>query len=155
MTNPLIGTPAPEVELPATGGRTVRLSDYRGQKVVVLYFYPKDETPGCTVEACGFRDAYETFVEAGAEVIGVSGDDVRAHESFARRHRLPFVLASDPGGKAREAYGVKSTLGLLPGRETFVIDRDGVVRDAFFSQIQVRRHVARALEIVRDLSRAG
>lgn len=146
-----IGTPAPMFELPATGGRTVRLSDYRDRHTVVLYFYPKDDTPGCTIEACGFRDAYESFTDAGAVVIGVSGDDVRSHDAFARRHRLPFILASDPGGRAREAYKVRSTLGLIPGRETFVIDRAGVVRDAFSSQLQIRTHVARALDLVRTL----
>ena len=148
-----IGSPAPDFALPATGDRTVRLSDYRGKQTVVLYFYPKDDTPGCTVEACGFRDAYESFSDLGAEVIGVSGDDVKAHEGFARRYKLPFILASDPGSKVRELYGVRATLGLLPGRETFVIDRDGIVRDSFSSQLQVRKHVSRALTLVRELER--
>src|SRR5450432_3064805 len=100
------GDRAPDFELLTNEGRTVRLADYRGKKAVVLYFYPKDETSGCTIEACTFRDEYEDFTAAGAEVIGVSDDSVASHDSFAKHHRLPFVLASDPDGKLREKMGV-------------------------------------------------
>jgi len=146
-----IGDPAPDFELPGAGGKSVKLSDYRGKKTVVLYFYPKDETPGCTAEACSFRDGYEDFVAAGAEVIGVSGDGVDSHDKFAAHHRLPFVLLSDAGGEVRARFGVKKTLGLLPGRVTFVIDRDGVVRHRFESQVRVGKHVSSALELVKRL----
>src|SRR5215204_1056097 len=132
-----VGISAPDFELPASGGKSVRLSDFRGKKTVVLYFYPKDETPGCTVEACKFRDDYEDFTAAGAEVIGVSDDSVASHESFATRHRLPFVLVSDAGGKVRGQYGVKTTFGIIKGRVTFVIDRGGVIRNRFDSQIRL------------------
>lgn len=146
-----IGDRAPDFDLPGLSGKRVKLSDFVGKKTIVLYFYPKDETPGCTKEACSFRDAYEDFSGAGAEVIGVSSDDVATHESFAAHHRLPFVLASDADGRARKAYGVKKTLGLFAGRVTYVIDREGVVRDVFESQLRFLEHVRRALELVKRL----
>jgi peroxiredoxin Q/BCP len=147
-----VGNPAPDFELPAAGGKSVRLSDFRGKKTVVLYFYPKDETPGCTIEACKFRDDYEDFVAAGAEVIGVSDDSVTSHDAFASKHRLPFVLVSDAGGKVRGQYGVKASFGgILKGRSTFVIDRDGVIRNRFDSQVRLGRHVDDALELVKKL----
>jgi len=150
------GTSAPDFTLPAGGGKTVHLADYRGQKTVVLYFYPKDDTPGCTIESCTFRDAYEDFTAAGAEVIGVSGDSVESHDKFGEKHRLPFILASDPGGATAKAFGVeKGLFGLLPGRVTFVIDRDGVVRDSFSSQLRVKTHVERARDLVKSLEKKG
>ncbi len=148
-----IGDRAPEFELPGLSGKQVKLSEFVGKKTIVLYFYPKDETPGCTKEACSFRDAYEDFSAAGAEVIGISSDDVASHEAFAKHHRLPFVLASDADGRARNAYGVKKTLGLFAGRVTYVIDREGVVRDVFESQLRFHEHVRRALELVKRLER--
>jgi peroxiredoxin Q/BCP len=144
------GTAAPDFTLAAAGGRTVRLADSRGH-VVVLYFYPQDETPGCTAEACAFRDQYEAFTAAGAEVIGVSRDPVVSHDRFASRRQLPFVLASDPDGQVAQAYGVTPNWLRMPGRVTFVIDGDGVIRDVFSSQLRVRRHVSRALAFVQSL----
>ncbi len=146
-----VGDPAPDFALTAADGRTVRLSDYRGKQPVVLYFYPKDNTAGCTAEACAFRDSYEVFGEAGAEVIGVSSDSVASHEGFARQHRLPFVLLSDPGGAVRRLYGVPRTFGLLPGRVTYVIDRDGIVREVFSSQFAAQRHIETALATLKRL----
>jgi peroxiredoxin Q/BCP len=146
------GTPAPDLSLPVNGG-TVRLADYRGKQPVVLYFYPKDFTLGCTVEACSFRDNYEDFKGAGAEVIGVSIDTVESHDGFAKKHNLPFVLASDPDGAAARAFGVDASLfGLVRGRATFVIDKSGIVRDAFSSQIRAKAHVERALGLVKSLA---
>jgi peroxiredoxin Q/BCP len=147
------GDAVPEVTLTGAGNHPVRLKDLVGQKVLVIYFYPKDDSPGCTAQACGLRDQYEDFMAAGAEVVGISGDSVSSHEGFASKHRLPFMLLSDAGGEARAAFGVPpSLLGLLPGRVTFVVDRKGVIRSAFESQLRVGEHVRRALALVRTLA---
>jgi thioredoxin-dependent peroxiredoxin len=147
-----VGDPAPDFTLPAQSGEQVRLSDVWKRGPVVLYFYPKDETPGCTTEACTFRDSYEAFKEAGAEVVGVSSDSVTSHESFASKHRLPFTLLADDGGKVRKEYGVKATFGILPGRVTYVIDGEGVVRHVFSSQTGVQRHVHEALDALSEIA---
>lgn len=146
------GQQAPDFALPDASGKTVKLSDFRGKKAVVLYFYPKDDTPGCTKEACAFRDQYEDFKDAGAEVIGVSSDGGAAHEKFASKYNLPFLLLSDRGGVVRKQYGVPATLGLLPGRVTFVIDKNGVVQNTFNSQFQATKHVSEAIATLRKLS---
>lgn len=149
------GQVAPDFTAPRTGGGEFRLSNLKGKRAVVLYFYPKDETSGCTAEACAFRDAYETLTNAGAEVVGVSGDSVESHERFAAHHRLPFILISDKGGALRRLYGVKATLGLWPGRVTFVIDRDGIVRHVCASQTDAVRHVDEALATLKRPATAG
>ncbi len=150
--NPIsVGASAPDFALPDRAGKTVRLSDYRGQRAVVLYFYPKDDTPGCTKEACTFRDQYEDFKDVGAEVIGVSSDSTESHGKFADKFKLPFVLVSDRSGEVRKQYGVPSTLGILPGRVTFVIDKQGVVRHVFNSQLQASKHVEEAKAALRAL----
>jgi thioredoxin-dependent peroxiredoxin len=150
-----VGQQAPDFTLPTQAGGQVSLAAYRGSKVVVLYFYPKDFTAGCTKEACTFRDNYEVFTDAGAEVIGVSGDSADKHGEFATKHQLPFVLAADTDGSVRKAYGVPKTMGLLPGRVTYVIDRDGVVRNVFNSQTAIGRHVDEALAVVKQLGAAN
>ena len=147
-----VGDKAPDFTLPSQAGEQVRLSDRLGERIVVLYFYPKDETVGCTKEACAFRDSYEVFAEAGAEVIGVSSDSVDKHAAFAGHHELPFTLLSDQGGRVRKSYAVPATLGLLPGRVTYVIDRAGTVRHVFSSQMNIGRHVNDALDVVKKLS---
>jgi thioredoxin-dependent peroxiredoxin len=146
-----VGQRAPDFRLPALRGGEIALSDFVGKKNVVLFFYPKDGTPGCTAEACTFRDAYEDFVEAGAEVIGISSDSLDAHQAFATRHNLPMQLVSDAGGKVRAQYGVKSTLGVIAGRETFIIDKQGIVRHVFRSQLRVKQHVAESLTVLKSL----
>ncbi len=148
-----IGMTAPEVTLRDENGAAMPLSSLR-TKTLVLYFYPKDDTPGCTMEACAFRDAYEEFTQAGAEVIGVSSDDPSSHGRFTAKHRLPFRLLSDPDGSARKAFGVPKTLGILPGRVTFVIDTGGVIRHVFNSQFLATKHVAQALAVVTELAAA-
>jgi peroxiredoxin Q/BCP len=145
------GDTAPDFTLPSQSGEPVRLGDRLGQRIVVLYFYPKDNTPGCTAEACAFRDSYEVFTEAGAEVVGISSDSAARHAAFAGQHQLPFTLLSDQGGKIRKLYGVPAVLGLLPGRVTYVIDRRGTVRHVFGSMTNIGQHVGDALEIVRQL----
>src|SRR5213596_864224 len=147
------GTKAPTFSLTADDGSNVKLADLKGSPVV-LYFYPKDDTPGCTREACAFRDQYQDLQDAGAEVIGVSSDGEAAHERFATKYKLPFVLVTDRGGAVRKQYGVPATLGLLPGRVTFVIDRQGVVRHVFNSQFQATKHVAEAITALRAMEGA-
>src|SRR5260221_14398258 len=114
-----VGDHAPDFTLPNQSGEPVRLSDFLGKTDIVLYFYPKDDTSGCTTEACSFRDSYEVFKDAGAEVIGVSSDSAESHQRFAAKNRLPFILLSDAGGALRKRYGVSTTFGLLPGRVTY------------------------------------
>jgi len=129
------GKPAPDFELESDAGETVRLSDFRGRPVV-LYFYPKDDTPGCTTEAREFRDAYDVFRERGAEILGVSPDDVRSHEKLKTKYELPFTLLADPDHKTAEDYGVwgersfagKKYMGI--NRSTFVIDKEGKIARA-------------------------
>lgn len=147
-----VGDKAPDFKLRDQKGNEVSLSDFRAKKAVVLYFYPKDETPGCTREACSFRDSYEDFVKAGAEVIGVSGDSVSRHQAFAQHHGLPFTLLADEGNALRKAYGVPSTLWILPGRVTYVIDKEGTVRHVFDSQLQATRHIDEALAVIKTLA---
>lgn len=147
-----VGATAPDFTKTTQNGDTITLSQFQGYKAVVLYFYPKDETPGCTVEACTFRDNFEDFVEAGAVVIGVSQDSEKSHQSFAEHHQLPFLLVSDRDKTLQKAYGVPKTMGLLPGRVTFVIDRNGAVQHVFNSQLNAKKHVREALDVVRQLS---
>jgi thioredoxin-dependent peroxiredoxin len=147
-----VGDKAPDFTLPKQDGTPVSLKDLLAKGAVVLYFYPKDDTPGCTVEACTFRDAYEDFKDAGAEVVGVSSDSAGDHRAFADKHRLPFTLVADEGGKLRKLYGVPgSLLGLLPGRVTYVIDPGGVVRHIFDSQMNPAKHVREALDVLKTL----
>jgi peroxiredoxin Q/BCP len=146
-----VGDTAPDFTLPDQTGTPVTLSAKLAQRVVVLYFYPKDETRGCTAEACSFRDNYESFTDAGAEVIGISSDTVESHERFAGHHALPFVLLSDADKAVRKLYGA-TTLGVAPGRITFVIDREGVIRHAFSSLTNIGGHVDEALAIVKQLT---
>lgn len=146
-----VGAPAPDFTLLDAGGTPVRLSEFRGRAEVVLFFYPKDNTPGCSAEACAFRDSHEVFKEAGAEVIGISSDTEGSHQRFAERLRLPFRLLSDADGAVRARYGVPRTLGLLPGRVTYVIDREGIVRHIFSSQFQPAKHVTEALAVLKTL----
>jgi peroxiredoxin Q/BCP len=146
-----VGDTAPDFTLTSQKGESVTLSQFRGKKNVVLYFYPKDETPGCTREACTFRDSYELFTDLGAEVVGVSADTVESHKAFAEHHNLPFTLLSDLENKVRKLYGATSTLGIIPGRVTFVIDKKGVVRHVFSSQLQPEKHIEEAREVLRKL----
>jgi thioredoxin-dependent peroxiredoxin len=146
-----VGDTAPDFTLPSQMGDNVKLSEYFGKKNVVLYFYPKDETPGCIKEACTFRDNYEELAALGAEVIGISGQSVQSHIAFASHYGLPFILLADVDNKVRELYGVPSTMGFLPGRVTYIIDKQGVVRHVFVSQTQAQRHVEEAKKTLKML----
>lgn len=144
------GDLAPDFTLPAQTGRPLRLSELVGKKPIVLYFYPKDYTPGCTIEAREFRDHYDDFAAEGAEVVGISGDSVASHRRFAASLDLPFTLLSDADGAVRKLYGVEKTLGLIPGRVTYVIDKGGVVQQVISSQLKPKRHVRESLDRLRQ-----
>jgi thioredoxin-dependent peroxiredoxin len=145
------GARIPEVTLVDADGTKVALPSLI-DRPMVLYFYPKDDTPGCSSEACRFRDEYEAFLAAGADVIGVSSDDGRSHARFRQKYNLPFRLMSDPDGSVRKAFGIPNTLGILPGRATFVINRDGKILYSFNSQFLPQRHVSNALAALRVAS---
>jgi thioredoxin-dependent peroxiredoxin len=147
-----VGSKAPNFTLPSQSGELVSFGDFLGEKPVILFFYPKDDTPGCTKEACAFREEYEQFSELDTEVIGISSDSVDSHKRFAKKHNLPFTLLSDKGEKMRRLYNVPNTFGLFPGRVTYVIDQEGIVRHVFSSQIGVERHVREALEALHSIS---
>lgn len=144
------GSPAPEFSLPSADGSTVTLKSFRG-KVVVLFFFPKAHTMGCTIEACAFRDQHNFFVQSGAVVIGVSSDPPERLKAFAAAHHLPYLLLSDPDGKLRARYRVRKTLGLIAGRATFLIDRDGVLRHTHVSQFNPTSHPREALKLLETL----
>ncbi len=147
-----IGERAPDFTLPSSSGQPVALSSLLSKGPVVLFFYPKDDTPGCTAEACSFRDSYDQFAEAGATVVGISSDSEESHERFATKHKLQMILLSDKGGKVRALYDVKpKLLGFIPGRVTIVIGRDGTIRYVFDSQIRMEAHSREALAVVKTL----
>ena len=150
-----VGDPAPDFTLESQTGEEVNLKRLLERSEVVLYFYPKDNTPGCTAEAKAFRDSHGVFQEMGAEVVGVSSDSVDSHRDFASRCDLPFTILSDGGGKVRKLYGVPSSMGLLPGRVTYVIDRAGVVRHLISSQMKPAKHVDEAGRVRRGIKDEG
>jgi thioredoxin-dependent peroxiredoxin len=150
MTKIQVGDRAPGFSATTQDGQQVCLNDFLGKKALVLFFYPKDGTPVCTKEACAFRDSYEKFLDAGAEVIGVSSDSNQSHRAFADRLHLPFLLISDTDGSLRTAFGVSKALGFIPGRVTYVIDESGIVRLIFKAQFASEQHVLKALAAMRS-----
>lgn len=152
MSSIQVGDRAPTIVAEAHTGEMILTGDFLGKHAVVVYFYPKDNTPICTTEACSFRDAYEDFAKAGAVVIGVSADSLEKHRAFAAKKNLPFLLVSDSDGAIRRAFGVPNTWGIFPGRVTYVIDREGIVRHVFNSQWNGGRHVQEALDVVKQLA---
>lgn len=147
-----IGDTIPEFKLTDQNGNEFDSASVKGKQNLVIYFYPKNFTPGCTKEACSFRDSYEDFKSLGATVIGVSSDSKKSHERFAKKYNLPFVLLSDENGKVKRKFGVKNNLlGLLPGRETYVVDKNGIVIYVFNS-INAERHIKKALEALQKNS---
>lgn len=156
-----VGDSAPDFTLNNQQGEPVTLSRFfkpdspeQLPKAVVLFFYPKDNTPGCTQQACQFRDRYAEFQSAQIEVIGVSADDHASHQAFTTEYQLPFQLLSDPGNQVRHLYGVPKTLGLLPGRVTYMIDAQGVVKHIFNAQLNIEGHIREALQtLVQETNR--
>ncbi|WP_200875582.1 peroxiredoxin [Hymenobacter sp. IS2118] len=147
-----LGQPAPDFTLKTTTGESFQLSSLRGRHVV-LYFYPKDDTPGCTAQACSFRDQYEDFKDLGAEVVGISSDSEKSHQKFTAKHRLPFQLLADEKGDVRKLYEVpRALLGLLPGRVTYVIDSEGIIRYIFNSLSGATDHVSKTKEVLQGLA---
>ncbi|KAL7136907.1 hypothetical protein ABFS83_10G061300 [Erythranthe nasuta] len=145
------GTLPPVFTLRDQNGKTVSLSKFKG-KPVVVYFYPADETPGCTKQACAFRDSYEKFKKAGAEVVGISGDGSESHKAFAQKYKLPFTLLSDEGNKVRKEWGVPSDLfGALPGRQTYVLDKNLVCRLVYNNQFQPEKHIDETLKFLKTV----
>jgi peroxiredoxin Q/BCP len=150
------GSKIPSFTLPDQNGKTINIEDYIGKKNLVIYFYPKNDTPGCTAEACSFRDQFEDLRDAGAEIIGISSDSIQSHKQFAEKHRLPFILLSDAGKKVRKAFGVPADfLGLLPGRVTYIVDKKGIVLHVFNSQFNARQHVDEALKILKQADQSS
>jgi peroxiredoxin Q/BCP len=146
------GSSIPAFSLPDQNGNLFDINSVLGKKNIVIYFYPKDDSPGCTKEACSFRDQFEVFKEADAVIIGISAQSVESHKEFAEKYRLSFTLLSDEGNKIRKQFGVPSDLlGLLPGRVTFVADKKGKVIYVFNSQTQATKHVDEALRILKEL----
>jgi thioredoxin-dependent peroxiredoxin len=145
-----VGDRVPNFSLPSQTGTTVNISDLIGKKSLVIYFYPKDDTPGCTAESCAFRDSYEVFTDAGAEVIGISADSPQSHQQFAQKYSLPFTLLSDTDNQVRKLFGVPSTLFVLPGRVTYVIDKEGIVRHIFDSMLDFKAHVTESLNTIKS-----
>lgn len=142
------GDIVPNISLKDQNGNDFSFEELKG-KAFVVYFYPKDFTPGCTKEACNFRDSYEDFKELGAEVVGISADSEDSHSSFADKYKLPYILLSDEDKKARKAFGVQpNLLGLLPGRETFIFDKEGKLLHKFNS-MNASRHMPEALAVLR------
>jgi peroxiredoxin Q/BCP len=146
-----VGDKIPNFSAKDSNGNDFESSSVIGKKPVVFYFYPKDNTPGCTAQACSFRDQYEDFKDLGAEVIGVSSDSVQSHEKFAKRYKLPYLLLSDNDKKLRNLFGVKANLfGLLPGRVTYVADKNGIIQ-LVFDSMMATNHIPKALEIITKI----
>lgn len=145
-----VGDKGPDFSLMDERGRLVSLRDYLGKKAVILYFYPKDFTPGCTAEACSFRDDYKVYEERGAVVVGVSLDSVESHMKFSEKYNLPFLPLSDSQKEVAKAYGVLGTGGFLAKRVTFVIDKEGKIA-AVFPKVDVKHHSEEVLKVLDEL----
>ena len=152
MSELAVGETIPTFTLKDKNGNDFTVSEYLGKHHMVIYFYPKDDTPGCTKEACSFRDSFESFSEKGVKVIGISSDSPASHKAFAEKHRLPFDLLRDPNNTVRMKFGVKGNLfGLIPGRVTFVVDKNGKILHKFSSQMNAEQHVSESLAIINGL----
>lgn len=145
------GDKIPEFSAKDNNGNDFESSSIVGKKPIVFYFYPKDNTPGCTAQACSFRDQYEDFKDLGAEVVGISSDSIASHEKFVQQYQLPFILLSDNDKKIRKLFGVKpDLLGLIPGRVTYVVDKNGIIQFVFDS-MNATNHIPKALETIKKM----
>ncbi len=151
MAKLVIGSQIPEFTLPDQNGNEFKTTDVVGKTNIVLYFYPKDDTPGCTKEACSFRDQYEVFSDYGAMIIGISSQSVSSHKKFIEKYKLPFTLLSDRENNVHRMFGVNKNPFLLPGRVTFIIDFTGKVVGIFESQTNIKMHIEEALRIIKEL----
>lgn len=146
-----VGDTIPRFTAKDTNGNDFDSANAVGQKPLVIYFYPKDNTPGCTAQACSFRDQYEDFKDLGAEVIGISSDSVASHQKFSKQFKLPFILLSDSDKKIRKLFGVPAGMfGLLPGRVTYVTDKNGVIQ-MIFDSVLATKHISKALETIKKI----
>lgn len=146
------GDKCPSFTLNDQDGNIFNIDDIIGKKNLVIYFYPKDDSPGCTKQACSFRDSFEDFQEAGAKVIGISSDNEKSHKKFAKKHNLPFTLLADSKKEVRKKFGVPTNLlGFIPGRVTYIIDKEGIVQGVFNSQINFDKHISEALKVLENL----
>ena len=151
--NVKVGDKVPLFTLLDQNGNDFKINNLIGHKAMVIYFYPKDDTPGCTKEACSFRDEFEVFTDMNVEVIGISADNVASHKKFAEKYQLPFTLLSDSNKKVRKLFGVKNTIiGILPGRVTYVIDKEGIVRFVFENQFGAEKHITESLAVLKELN---
>jgi len=152
MNETKIGSTIPRFTLPDQNGNPFDINSVLGKKNLVIYFYPKDDSPGCTKEACSFRDQFEVFAKADAVIIGISGQSVESHKEFAAKYRLTYILLSDEEDKIRKLFGVPTNLfGFLPGRVTYIVDKTGKVIYIFNSQVQATKHVDEALRVLKSL----
>jgi len=147
-----VGSTVPTFSLKDQNGTDFKIESVLGKKNLVIYFYPKDDTPGCTKEACSFRDQFEVFKKEDALIIGISGQSVQSHFDFAKKHRLNYTLLSDEGDKVRKLFGVPTSfLGLLPGRVTYIVNKEGKVVFIFNSQLNAGKHIEEAIRILKDI----
>jgi peroxiredoxin Q/BCP len=147
-----VGEPCPQFKLEDQNGNVFKSTEWIGKKKLVIFFYPKDETPGCTKEACSFRDSHEEFLKYDCQVIGISSDSVSSHKEFASKYNFNYLLLADIDKKVRKLFGVPGNLfGLLPGRVTYIIDLDGIIRGIHNSQTNPTSHIEEALELVKQL----
>jgi len=144
-----VGDQLPDFTLKDQNGNLFSSAQLKGRKPMVIYFYPKDNTPGCTKEACGFRDNYEDFTELGAEVIGISSDTEKSHRRFANKYQLPFILLADTDKKVRRLFRVENNLLLVPGRETYVVDTTGKII-MVFNSMNANEHMRRAFKALKN-----
>ncbi len=147
-----VGSAIPHFILTDQNGNEFDIKSVLGKKYLVIYFYPKNDSPGCTKEACSFRDQYEVFRKADAEIIGISSDSVESHKRFAEKHNLTYTLLSDEGNRVRKLFGVPTNFfGLIDGRVTYVVNKSGVVIHIFNSQIQAEKHIQESIKALNDI----